>query len=1478
MLLKGQGGQFAWNRNGYLRYLVNKQAIEENTTTLIPEQDIPRQADRPYLWKRCLKTNQGGTDEITLTEAGISTGYTLLFWAKFNSVSHNHYIVQKRNPSIAPSEGYYMYSPAGGNVYFGFQAGGSINFGSDWRVLDEWHLYGITFSGTGLRDVTVFRDGVQIATGNTGVDYVPCTNGQNLRLANDSYGIADCYWKNVKQFLGDALTAEEQLAIYKNADVQITPTTEYLFEEGAGLTVYASDGTEGTITTSNINAVRVEQEDAPLLPNSGDVVGFSDVDYGYFNQNANNVASADVSDLEIDDFVLCFYFRKDGSDGVTQGICGIQAQTRATLGQSGYFIQTNTSNSLVIVFRKIGGGTETIPIGTVLQSKKWNHVVIYKNGTDLNYSLNGVSGNPTLTFSEIDWTSTSKLTSFGGYATNTFSFTEGQVSVTQFQLGEYSTANVNAALAQETLPSLIADIPFSDGSGTTLTNNEGTNLAITVDDIEDFWKKQYSPSNGVTDVIFNRPLTHTGRKDFPLTPYQEPAYKGTSTDYATMSQYEFLAEEEYIIEWLQLNYTNASTGTILGNQASDNFIIGLNSNSWYVRLNDTPYQVDTTLDLSDVSNFRVKYKLHNFTGTSSSITAFDIEAYIYDLDGNELASDTSSGELCGGTIINMMFASNTTTPTRFITGNIPWIKFYVDDVLTNHWEYLGNNSLIIWDRTANKNHATITTSNITANQGTQDVYSSRLKDGYSESLYFRDGGQVAAANNTIQDETTGDFTLLSWVRVIRDSAESSIGDDQVIIGKGSIGAGNQYGYFMYLTNGALRGEMVYNGTRYPTDNDTGVDLDNDYLGQWVLAATTFDRSGNLTAKIVTPNGTVHSSTGKDISAQDGNSITNTNTFKLGSGFIYTDRELDGSIYQAAKFNSLLTESELIALHTAGLKHSFASNIGDYTSSGNLTGHWISPSGINDTWEDTQGTDNLTPVGLEKIVIPANLLNNGLDIFANTLTNPSGVYLPSDIKLTSPVFRTLDTALESNEELYRDTTDANGNVVKDRLLIPISYNHSDKGFPAFDTNNGDYAMFTPIDVRNDYGNVGGQTNRFEALIIDYNSSRMIMGNSLSANRAFGFQFGDVIAWHNGSSIYQVDCGLGLASRTEPFIAIWEWTVESVSSAPQVTNIYLAIQDLQGNILFESNGLPSNNTANAFAYLDTIGNKGGTLGDPIDATIAYIKYYKNDVITHWWQYAGNNSFLVQDVVGDNHGSITTADITLNQGEQDVFNCFVDGVYIDPREYAYWNNNSSKVQIPFTRTDFSGGIIEFDVWLDGTSTCLLGGVGSGGGYNFIGIATQGSTNTNIGNGYTNLYIDGILTTPANRGEFYNALNKGRWVNVKYTGVDLSVWSTFVTGINLGFYSASIKHQGAFRNVKIDLTGDLINEAEYLGYGATPFTDITGNTNDGTISGLPDVLVIDDKILPQHPYNGLDIFDNTLTTPRSKERTKSLKYTDND
>jgi len=257
---------------------------------------------------------------------------------------------------------------------------------------------------------------------------------------------------------------------------------------------------------------------------------------------------------------------------------------------------------------------------------------------------------------------------------------------------------------------------------------------------------------GVTEGSYTNLVTYTGRKDFPLTPKDEPCWRNTGTDYATFSPYTIVAEEIYEIEYLQLNYTNASTSAILGNQFNDNFILGFNSDNWAFRWGDAYISVSTGLDLSVISDFVAKFSITNIQGTGNNITAVDISVTITDLGGNVLYTGSSLAVAVSGTVLNMMFASKTSAPTRFTTGDIPWIKFYVDDVLTNHWEYLGKNSLIIWDRTANKNHATITTNNITLNQGTQDVYSSRLKDGYSDGsgAYL---GEFIPANSYIEKLT-----------------------------------------------------------------------------------------------------------------------------------------------------------------------------------------------------------------------------------------------------------------------------------------------------------------------------------------------------------------------------------------------------------------------------------------------------------------------------------------------------------------------------------------------------------------------------------------------------------------------------------------------------------------------------------------------------------------------------------------------------
>lgn len=1253
MLIKALGNNIlAFLKKHFLPYLVKQAPVEENGVTLVLDEGVDRQADRPYLWKRCLYLN-GSSDYINF-DYSITGDFTVTVWFKTVALpsSGAYTLFQSTNYSIRGqihSDGY-IYLDCGGNAIW-------TRFSSSDIKLGEWNA--ITFRYD--TSETLFVDAARVFLNKEELISVS-TSGTHTASTVTSIDVGRRTDGNTNYFLGHI----KQFAVTNTALTEAQCLnheafgTEYLFEEGDGTTVYATDGTEGTITTSNINAVRVEQPDAPLLPLSGDIVGVSN--YTYFDGTAKvEAASNTVQDETTGDFTLLAWvcLNDDSSDAAVDDDQGLIAKISIGPNVNGYtlylasgkvraeFVSSTTRFTTSIMTYDLNNNTN-----------KW-HLCAARFDRDGNLSATVVQPDGTIETQTIDISGEN-----GNSITNTETFTLGnyfQFTDRDFfgfmsQAAKFSSLLTDAELTE--LHSQGKDYSFASDTGNYTSSANLTGHWIAPSNASSDWTDtqgngDLSPTNlvklaipkgsGSTDLHSER-LTHTGRKDWPLTPKNEPAWQTVSGDYATMDDYTLVAEEEYIIEVLQINYTDASTGTYLGNQASDNFIIGLNSDNWYVRLGSTAYSVSTGLDLSDISNFRVYYRLHNFGGTGSSITTFDIESYIYDLDGTELASDTSTGELASGTVLNMMFASLTSAPTRQATGVIPWIKFYVDGTLNNQWEYLGNNSLVIWERVAG-NHATITTSDITANQGTQSVYSSRLKDGYS------------------QEPTLVDSNVWSSNGILLGNRGHNLNGENWYFDQNHSGAG--------FANWNVTYENNY--LNLAPDHVTTA-IETFYLFLSGNVPTTYFIVGvryKVTVTIYMPPSNNWDRAYFDVDADWSDHYRATTYFFPNSNEQTMEIEF-------VPGNSNITQNDVQI--RVRCKSGYDPNVD-------------LPMEIRNWKLEIMNED-----------VPANLLNNGLDIYGNTLTHPAGTYLHSDIKLTSPAFRTLDRALQSNEELYRDTTDSQGNTVYDRLLIPLSYGKSDKGFPAFNTNNGDYAMFTPINVRDGY--VGGQTNRFEALIIDYNSSRMIMGNSANANRAFGFQFGDVIAWHNGSSIYQVNCGLGLASRTEPFIAVWEWTVESVSSAPQVTNIYLAIQDLQGNILFESNGLPSNNTATAFTYLDTIGNKGGTLGDPIDATIAYIKYYKNDVITHLWTYAGNNSLIIQELVGGNHGSITTADITLNQGEQDVFNPLVDG--------------------------FSLGV----------------------------------------------------------------------------------------------------------------------DATY-----------------------PTV-----KLLPQHPYNGLDIFDNTLTTPRTKERTKSLKYTDND
>lgn len=287
-------------------------------------------------------------------------------------------------------------------------------------------------------------------------------------------------------------------------------------------------------------------------------------------------------------------------------------------------------------------------------------------------------------------------------------------------------------------------------------------------------------------------------------------------------------------------------------------------------------------------------------------------------------------------------------------------------------------------------------------------------------------------------------------------------------------------------------------------------------------------------------------------------------------------------------------------------------------------------------------------GSEDWIVPNNSSGAALTLsgYSVTETHSAGVYANGDINLCSPAWSRVSLVGSSNMDFYRNTTDANSNAVKDRVLLKLRYSREDD-YPSFNTDNGDYfTLDTAIDLSDnaDYA--------FEFKFDNYNSSRMVMGNSGNNNRAIGFQFGDVIAFHIGSFKVEEDCGLGLASRTEPFIVRWEFT----RSGSNTTNIMFYVYDGARNELWRSPSAGS--LSSVIAQFTDIGNKGAGLGDPVDADILWGKYYKDGSLVSWWKYAGDEQLILQDSVSGNNGTLTTGAVADNQITQPYENPFRDG----------------------------------------------------------------------------------------------------------------------------------------------------------------------------------------------------------------------------
>lgn len=1468
MLIKALGNNIlAFLKKHFLPYLVKQAPVEENGVTLVLDEGVARQANRPFLWKRCILGD--GDDTIDLS-AGISGTLTLKGWTKVAGVwSYGDITTGLSGTTLTLQT----------STYYKAIERYDDNVLVDTLMCEEDVAGGTV---TTLYSNATTNNEFTITTGDITAVRVEQDDTPLLPLSGDMIG-----WGWAK-----ALDLTQQVEDYTDGSPESLPWTPST----------SLNGNNQLFTTPTFGQFRIQHRAATVvgdnttsyIPTGESTNGFySDADGTYITLYSNEANSglAAQTNIEIESF--------SGANVVDGEILN---------GRYEFFYKTNNPFVIEVLSFVFEDAVEAAVIDADNVTDDPDGILAADYTANSNrYTIEGVlsyvqnvNANATKVQAIEDLFQQYTFQSVAEFEAASVAGGRLDICTRMWQRTVVSVdVNNRNILSSITDSQFTHNLPTSDGNGARSSAMIGVpmpsagqikiivspsyNVAEYGGDGNDVVNYFYfgnirnitnipKDSDASTDIN-GEALIYSGRKDFPLTPVDEPAYKGTTTDYGLINNIITLADTEAVeYGMLVTNYpTNADQGIVGDNTNNNRFIMfEAVAGRVFFKWSGDFIRFETGLDFTTIGSFFINV---GFTKTNTT-TITDCFVKVYDLDGTELHNSTVASTTVGSSNMNIGLVWASEIGGKRSQYESPYIWRKINGTLTHYWEYLGNNSLVIWDRVGG-NHATITTSDITANQGTQDVYSSRLKDGWSEELYFDGTAKVEAASNTVQDETTGDFTLLAWVCLNDDSSDAAVDDDQGLIAKISIGP-NVNGYTLYLASGKVRAEFVSSTTRFTTSIMT-YDLNNN-TNKWHLCAARFDRDGNLSATVVQPDGTIETQT-IDISGENGNSITNTETFTLGNYFQFTDRDFFGFMSQAAKFSSLLTDAELTELHSQGKDYSFASDTGNYTSSANLTGHWIAPSKATDYWVDTQGNGDLTPTNLLLEYIPANLLNNGLDIFGNTLTHPSGTYLPSDIKLTSPAFRTLDTALQSNEELARDTTDANGNSVRDRLLIPISYNHSDKDFPCLKFNgvNTDY-----VTLKNYFELSNNVTHKWEVLIDDYNSlgtntRQAFLGADVSGPVYMGLRGADRLFLYLGSSGLDWNTGYTFASLGE-FKIEFEITASASYSSVANVDVTAKLYDSNGVLLYE-NSITSHLSSGY--RIDTI----GVVSDSnplyhVDANVIWTKLSIDGTLTDWWVYTGNNSFLVQDVVGDNHGSITTADITLNQGEQDVFNPLVDG----NNKIVECNNYRINYYGAYNVIDYSK---EWDLVLEGLGAAYSSG------YQFAGA----SANIRIqGN---DLFIAASANSANRLVQFTGILPTsydGEYVSMKFEFRNLGSNNAQITAtinINGNEYTQTQTQTTLSVNIPFDsyrIPNVIGNDSGYIQYYYTfNFTNVTDSLSYSIIeNGVridtttqlneygTSIKSID--ILPQHPYNGLDIFDNTLTTPRTKERTKSLKYTDND
>ena len=1274
MLIKALGNNIlAFLKKHFLPYLVKQAPVEENGVTLVLDEGVDRQADRPTLYKRCLNLTGSDLINYSVTEKTNQNDYTYVAWIKDIKATGFPSLIKK-----------HQYIDPNYNSRFGFEISqqyaycysGTTSANTEWDLssldLTGWHFVVCRYNSSDVgAEGRLWIDGVEIASnsylGNvvSNVTYNTITIGAQYNGGSTPTN----YWQGkIKYIASYDYAIDESICSSTNltdfpTDYEINGVFEESEAGGTVTTVYSNNGETGTITTGDITAVRVTQDNAPLLPNSGDVVGFIQY-YDVFDANNDFSISNDLDTRNVP-FIngggLSNLIEQIATNNVTATVINGKINLNLTVdGYYQYIMRFGTgafglsgaeqSDVVAAYNKRIPTGTRVQITVTVADKGSWNRWYVQEGSLVIGYQF----GAGTVT-TEHTWSNDSN----------------GLQLRVRTDSG-YVASGANPFIIEQVRVEIISQFPNSVG----------------LDETD--WKSK---------------ISYNTRKDFPLTPKDEPCFEFTSTT------------TEY-------------------------------------------FQSPTSL--TGVTIIAVY-------GTTNSISDFTVDS------------------------VN----------NRIYAGSIGVSVARIDLSNGDKIEYLGENSLILLDKGSNSNNYTITSPSITANQATQNLYSSRLKDGWTNDGWTNDIKPITHSSHTVQPG----------------------GPDNLTIVKNS--------EYSFTVSGVASGATRTEGSFW---------LQQVFLSPWRTAGNYEDWEIDIRIRNTGSRGMYVNITAGSIPLKP---TTTKGAYVEDTRFTYQSAPFNERFLVPTSINTW-TNVTLTSLHK---------------SARNDSTHFMTHSYFT---EDGLVLDDTISIEIEILAIrakfggervdlqlnaPASLNTPTEDIFGNLLQYEGGK-LQQDLKVSLPEYKAHHTFGESNEDLYREVSG-----VKDRLLTPISYSHSDKGFPAIKFNGElqEYFLPTPIALAN------ADIHKFEVYFatVDIDSkTRTAFGRGLSDNH-------HLVSLYYTNNNYYIGGSNGWVTKSDSEIDLNSYDNLIISYEIDYNNARatVVVKTASGEQLINEDATWFASSAPANFDLNSIG---GTLQQSnirrqIKGVFPWFKRYKNGTLENYWTYTGDNSFLLQDKIGGNHATLTTPDVTANQGTQNVFNPLVDGQSI---KTYYWNGvNRQRLELLATKIDVTDEY--WEIRFKPSSYGVLLSYGSA--Y------------------YALILIDG-------RVQYYSSastpqahitvatLNFDEWNVIRFTKT-VAGHNITVNGVTESFNSITSMW---FRDIGSSLQDCFTGIVDYVDAGTNGYWQ---NDNDfidevGSTDGVNDASYLVDTLipLPQHPYNGLDIFDNTLTTPRTKERTKSLKYTDND